>query len=273
MISAPWAMTMSPKAFRLTDALEKEEKKRCLPLEKEKIRETKKNPPLPDTMKMRQSGEITASGAMITEVIPVEKDACIAVTLMIWEAEDASWARYRLRLLPEQYAALRPSVGAVSAGLAEAFLAAGDLCDAIRKGMMLLGYGAMSGKKLSEKLRTHGFGRETAAEAAAYLKAHGYLNEEDNALRFAEQDVKKLWGPRRISEDLYARGFSRDMIARAMASLEDVDFSDHCAKVIRRKYGDVPSDPMQRKKMIASLMRLGYTSDQIRTAIAHLRNG
>lgn len=178
--------------------------------------------------------------------------------------------RHRIRLLAEQYMALRPAVGVVDAAFLERLISAGRLCDAIRKGMELLGYGNMSCRRMSDKLVVRGFDREVAREATVYLSDHGYLSEENTALRFAEQGVRKQWGPRRIREDLFARGFSSETISVTMESLDEVDFSEICARVMTKKYGGVPQDPAARRKMIAALMRLGFSMEHIKGATEYL---
>lgn len=204
--------------------------------------------------------------AEITQITPPEEGEMISVTL-VTRGEDGKKLRRHIRLLTEQYADLRPAVGEISSADAEKLADAGMLCDAIRKGMELLGYGAMSRRRLTDKLTVRGFSREMAASAAEYLEVHGFLPEADDAVRFAEQGARKLWGPRRIRDDLFARGFPSEVIAVAMDSLADVDFAENCARVIEKKYGGVPKDPAAKRKMIAALMRLGYTSDHIRDAI------
>ena len=186
--------------------------------------------------------------------------------------------RVKLRLLVEQYVdlqeaglALRP--GEITHDQAEDLMRAGELCAAIRRGMSLLQYGDRSARRLASGLMAKGAHREIAEAAAAYLMDKGYIREDDTARRFAEQDLRKGWGPRRIREDLRARGFTPESVDEAMAALEEVDFSEACATVIRKKYGEVPADYTDRRKMTASLMRLGYDSDHIREASRQVAEG
>ena len=203
----------------------------------------------------------------IVEITPMAEEALVLVTLLINRDDGDGVGRRQIRLMSQQYADLRPAVGEVTPEFADTLIRAGALCDAIRKGIELLGYGAMSRRRLSQKLTLRKMDAETVSAALDYLETHGYLTETDDAIRFAEQGVKKLWGPRRIKEDLFARGFPSEAVSDAMASLEEVDFSENCARVIVKKYGACPTDYAQRRKMIAALMRLGYTSDHIREAM------
>ena len=53
--------------------------------------------------------------------------------------------------------------------------------------------------------------------------------------------------------------------------LEDVDFSQNCAALIKKHYGEVPTDADENRRMIASLSRYGYSIGEIRDAIRLLR--
>ncbi len=261
---------MSPKAFRLVDELKTNPRAKSTPAVKDTAPIKTPSPCVEPTVwaetaeaqaHLMTVPEPSSGGSRIIAITPMDGGEWVSVTLT--EGKQ----RRHVRLLTEQYATLKPSVGDVPTELAEALDAAGKLCDAVRKGMELLGYGAVSHRRLVQKLTVRGFDKETAEAAADYLKDHGWLPETDDAVRFAEQGARKLWGPRRIREDLFARGFPSEVVTAAMESLEDVDFTDNCARVIAKKYGGTPDDGMERKKMVAALMRLGYTSEQIREAM------
>ncbi len=143
---------------------------------------------------------------------------------------------------------------------------------ALAKAAELLGYGAMSPRRLSQKLLQRGFDADTVEAAISYLSEQGFLPETEDAVRFAEQGVRKLWGSCRIREDLYARRFSEAAIAEAMEALEAVDFEANCAKVIAKKYGCIPRAPSDVKKMTAALMRMGYTLAEIKAAIRLMKD-
>lgn len=142
----------------------------------------------------------------------------------------------------------------------------------LAKAAELLGYDAMSPRRLSQKLLQRGYDTDAVEAAIVYLTERGLLRESDDAVRFAEQGVRKLWGTRRIREDLYARGFSADAIDEAMEALKSVDFEGNCAKVIQKKYGSPPQDTAELKKMTAALVRCGYTFSEIKAAVRLIRD-
>ncbi len=261
---------MSPKAYRLVDQLrDASEKPKGAPKISEKPCFEKKKQD--EAVSAHWEKEIAESEcrAVITDITPLTEEAMLSLTLLIRREGDGEAERHKVRLLLGQFATLKPSVGAVTMEMAEALLEAGCISRAIQKGMELLGYGAMSRRRLVGKLVARGIDGEIADRAADYLMSKGYLSEDDAALRFAEQGVRKLWGPRRIKEDLFARGFASDAVTRAMEDLGEVDFAENCALAISKKYGSIPADPAGRRKMMAALMRLGYTSEQIREAMKH----
>lgn len=259
-ISAPWARTMS-KSFRLVDELggsKKEVTKTPIPSKEKRVSCPKQVVSDEAVWETDDQGKDTPR---ITSVTPMDGGEWVSVMVRVGKE------RKRFRLLTEQYAALHPAEGVASPEILEALEAAGKLCDAIRKGTELLGYGAVSKRRLTQKLTARSFDREIAEMAVSYLYERGLLPETDDAIRFAEQGVRKLWGPHRIRDDLFARGFPSEVIAIAMDHLEDVDFVENCGRVIAKKYGGIPKDQGAIKKMIAALMRLGYTSDQIRETL------
>ncbi len=191
---------------------------------------------------------------------------------------ETTTTRLKLYLLIEQYADLHPQVGVVTEETAEALVAAGKLCAAVRRGMRLLGYGDRSARRLAYQLAAKGVERETAEAAAAYLVEKGLIQEDNSACLRASAGVRKLWGPRRIRDDLRANGYTSDAVEEAMESLADVDFEANCVTLIRRKYrtelsdGTLLSDRSARQKLTAALMRLGYDSDNVRAALRTVGN-
>ncbi len=141
---------------------------------------------------------------------------------------------------------------------------------AIQKGLDILARGDLSARRLAEKLMEKGWEREIAIRATKYLMEKGYLRERETACRFAEQGKGKGWGPRRISEDLRAKGFAPKALQGALDSLADTDWVDACARVMAKRYGELPEDRAGRQKRTAAMMRLGYDAETIRRAMERL---
>lgn len=136
---------------------------------------------------------------------------------------------------------------------------------AIRSALNILDYADNTEKKLREKLFRKGYSADETDIACEYAKKMDYLNED----RFLEVMVyslanTKLYGKRRIVQELYVKGFRRDVIAKA--DFSEIDFSANCRKRIKmtkKNYSDV-------RKLYAALLRYGFSSDEIKEALRSL---
>lgn len=178
----------------------------------------------------------------------------------------------RLLLTTEQYCELKPCRGEISEEFFERLEEAAELCAALRSGENLLSFGANSVQLLAQKLMRRGFTRDVASAAAERLARMGLINETEDLRREVEKCLRKLWGAKRIGSHLWSRGFGSEAMTTLSALLEEVDFSANCAALIRRHYVGIPTDPDERRRMIASLSRYGYTLTEIRSAIAKIEN-
>ncbi len=122
-----------------------------------------------------------------------------------------------------------------------------------------------SEKELLKKLKEKGYsaGAETAIEK---LKSSGYVNDERFSRLFASELVRlKGYGKRRVEQELYQKGVSRDIIYNV---LEEITFDTGVlSDIIKRKYLSKMSDEKGRQKVINSLLRLGYSYGEIRDAL------
>ena len=206
----------------------------------------------------------------VLSVSPAGEGETVTVVLAMPDPEGKKAQRVSFCLLVEQYAELEVKVGPVTYEKAEELLDAGRLCGAIRRGIVLLGYGDQSARRLAYKLTAKGVDRDTAARATAYLTEKGYIREDDTATLRAEQDLRKGWGERRIREDLIAHGFTHEAVEEAMEELTNTDWVETCAAAMRKKYGKIPEDKGERQKMLAAMMRLGYDTDTVKAAARNI---
>lgn len=137
---------------------------------------------------------------------------------------------------------------------------------AIRKAFDILAYGRNSAKTLAAKLRGRGFSAEIAEDAANYMLTHGYIKEDDDAIREAELCFRKLWGSRRILMHLHEKRFDDAAISAAREYLGTLDFVDNCVKLIRSKYGTLPKEEKEHQRVISGLVRQGYSITEIKAA-------
>ena len=134
----------------------------------------------------------------------------------------------------------------------------------------MLTYGNQSVRRLAYKLTAKGVERAIAETAAAYLAAKGYIRETDTALLRAREGLRKGWGLMRIREDLRAHGFDSEAIEAVAEDLSEVDFTENCEAMIRKRYGDIPAERPERQKLTAAMLRLGYEPEEIREAMRRI---
>ena len=176
-----------------------------------------------------------------------------------------------LVITTEQYCEFNLTRGPISEELYEQIEEAAELCRALRSGESLLSYGANSVQALTRKLVGKGYNREVAAQAAERLAGYGLIDEERDMQREVEKCLRKLWGSKRISAHLWSKGYAAETMQGLPTLLEDVDFSQNCAALIKKHYGEVPTDADENRRMITSLSRYGYSIGEIRDAIRLLR--
>ena len=204
----------------------------------------------------------------VTSAVAVNSGAEINVTFLIQSEDGENSQRQSLLISSKQYLVLGISKGECSAELFDEAERSAEIWSAVKKGMSVLGYGACSKKALRAKLTGKGFSKDVAAEAVDELEAMGLLNEKGDAHREAQRSACKLWGKKRIVAGLYEKGYSPEAVRFALLALEDeeTDFVLNCRSLIRKKYGTLPNDPVERKKAISSLLRYGYSLSEIKEA-------
>lgn len=143
-----------------------------------------------------------------------------------------------------------------------------ELYRAVKRGINILVYGACSEKMLIRKLVAKGTDPEIALCAVRELVTRGYMDPHADAVREAEKCVNKLWGRRRITAELFKKGYSEHSVKQALYALEDneVDFAEICAERLKRTVAELPDDPMERRKLVASLERYGFSGSEIKDA-------
>ena len=176
----------------------------------------------------------------------------------------------RFLLSTTQVADLRLRVGECDRLCYDSVEYAAKLHDATKRALTTLGYGSCSEKMLCRKLVMKGVARGVAEDAVAELCERGLLDSSASAVREVEKGIAKLWGRRRIAAALYEKGYSDRTVKEALSILAKVDEVELCVRRIEKQAGEIPTDPTERKKLIASLERYGFSSSQIREAFVRI---
>lgn len=134
-----------------------------------------------------------------------------------------------------------------------------NLTRAKNKAYTYLSYGDMSSKKLFDKLIRAGFDEQTALDCIDAMKNAGYIDDTRYAHALANSlACVKLYGPRRIREELRVRGISGEDADLAIEAL-DTDFEKSVQALINGKLRS-----KTEKQRISALIRYGYDYDFIR---------
>lgn len=127
----------------------------------------------------------------------------------------------------------------------------------------LLGYRDFSEKELLRRMRRDGTDGTKAVEKLVEL---GYIDDERYARGLIEKSVSK-YGRTRIEKDLRRRGIDRELTERlldeAFAEPSSAAFDALC----KRQKTRALSDPKEKNRAYAYLMRRGFGHDEISAAI------
>ncbi len=87
-------------------------------------------------------------------------------------------------------------------------------------------------------------------------------------LPYSNETLKK-YGKRRIEQELYRKGVDRDIISEV---LEETDFEEsELVALIERKYSRYLGDEKGIQKTVNSLLRMGYSYGEIRSALNEIK--
>lgn len=173
---------------------------------------------------------------------------------------------YRYTLSREAWERLVLAEGEISREDMKALLYEEEKYRATKKAFDILAFGRNSARTLALKLRHRNFSPRICDEVAALLKEKGYIREDEDVVREAEACVNKYWGMRRILMHLHQKGYDNDAIGVAKEYLAEVDFVELCADLIRKEFGTLPKEEAERNRVIASVVRYGYSMTEIKNA-------
>lgn len=144
---------------------------------------------------------------------------------------------------------------------------------AIKYAQYLLGFSDKSEKVLRQKMKEKEYSPEVIDEALSVLRDGGIISDESLCLRkYISIANAKLYGPRRIKSELYAKGFSSEDIKNA-EECADIDFDglcrELCEKLLASGKTDL-SDRKEREKFIAKMSRYGYGYETITSCIGDI---
>ena len=128
--------------------------------------------------------------------------------------------------------------------------------------MKTVAAGAVTERKLRDKLKSKEYTEEEIEEALAYVKSFGYVNDGRLAQDMVEKLAARLWGRFKICYYLKGKGIS-DAVIEGL-DFSEIDFPFYCAQLMK-KYS-----PERRDSMLRAVKNAGYSSDDLRRARALL---
>jgi SOS response regulatory protein OraA/RecX len=106
------------------------------------------------------------------------------------------------------------------------------------------------------------------------MEHRGYIDEKKQMGILLETCLKKKYGKIKIVDEFIVKGFMReDAIEFLKVALKDVDFGENCAFIISQKYNPLPKEKDEVGKMMASLMRYGYSINDIKAGLRIFTEG
>ncbi len=205
-----------------------------------------------------------ADRARVLRVRAADGGARLCITL---ELSDAEGAWHETLTVFASRLSRAPQIGEIEKEELSQLRREAALCEALAMGLRSLGAGGGSEEHLARKLRARGVAPQTAKEATRELAQRGYLDEEAAAVREVERALSKLRGNRRILAELRTKGYGEDAMNAARERLSGEDSVARCRRLLQKKRRTVRENEENADKLIASLMRYGYTVSEIRAAL------
>lgn len=141
-----------------------------------------------------------------------------------------------------------------------------DARRAQEKALYLLEHRSHSKKELADKI-SRTAGREAAERAAERMEELGLVNDAQYARNLAEELLqRKRFAARRAECELLQKGIDR-ALAQEMVEELAPEPEESLRFLLERKYQRSLSDEKGRRRVFAALQRLGYSGEDIRTAL------
>ncbi|MDR1801499.1 MAG: recombination regulator RecX [Lachnospiraceae bacterium] len=122
---------------------------------------------------------------------------------------------------------------------------------------------------LREKLACDGYEDDIVAVAVDYVKSFGYINDENYAKRFVENNRKNK-SALELYHKLIQKGISKDVAENAVAEFtEDEDAIKAIKNILQKRHYDyINADEKEKKRQMTYLSSKGFMYDDIKKAMA-----
>ncbi len=147
-----------------------------------------------------------------------------------------------------------------------------ERCEAVTKALRSLTASTLSYGALNMKLKQSGFSDDAVRAAVAIVRKRGLIDEAADASAIAEKmALSKGRGPARIKAELQKKGYSSSVASTAAYSVSQGIYAEVLRKSLRTKCkGDIPTEKAERDKLTAALVRLGFSTSMIFSAMREM---
>ena len=137
--------------------------------------------------------------------------------------------------------------------------------EARKRALRLLEKRDYSRKMLLDKLTEKGVSDEDAAEVADWLCEVGAVSDARYAELVVRHYAGKGYGERRICDELYRRGISRELWEEALTQMPETE--DAVYRLLANRLRGTDGSPEDIRKAQNYLLRRGYSWEEIRAAL------
>ena len=179
----------------------------------------------------------------------------------------------KLSMTPKMWEGYRlSSADTVSREIYEMLCADSERCEAVTKALRALSASTLSYGALNFKLKQSGFSDDAIRAATAIVRKRGLIDEEADAADIAEKMARtKGRGPARIKAELQKKGYSPSVASAAAYSVPQEIYEEALRRALSSKcVGGIPSEKAERDRIIASLVRLGFSTGMIFSAMREI---
>lgn len=126
---------------------------------------------------------------------------------------------------------------------------------------------AMSRRDLEKKIIQWEGSQEEANSICDRFEELNLLNDQNYAKLLAQHYQRKGYGQRKIQEQFYQHGLSREYWDEALEDLAEEDNENAIDRFLQQKLKGEKPDPKQLKKVSDALARRGFSWSEIRSAV------
>jgi regulatory protein len=128
-------------------------------------------------------------------------------------------------------------------------------------------------KLLRERLSEAGFEEAAAESAVADLEDARYVNDERYVEAAIAGRIARGQGPIRIALELHRQRCAKELV-ESLLSRDDPEWNERASALRLRRFGPAePADARERQRQIRFLLQRGFTSAQVRAALADAAGG